>query len=152
MPDSEELHALHTAVNCYLSTLRAMANCVNDACPEVGALYRHRLSRMSSRLAFDSTSDALEQSGRAAEAELRDYASKASCYVARHRVELRFAAGALEEVAHRLAQKQDFYCARLRQFATQIETAAYPTDAEHFREVVALQATGLLSCVESMNH
>jgi GGDEF domain-containing protein len=152
MPEQPELHALHTAVNCYLSALLAIANCVNDACPEVGAPYRHRLSRMSSRLAFDSTPEALEDSCRRVEAELREYAARTSGYVAQHSIELRATIGALAEVARFLGQRQDFYCARLRQFATQMETTLYPTESEHLQEVIALQAAGLLSCVESMNH
>ena len=66
------LHALHTAVNCYLSTLSAMANCIGAACPEVGGLYRHRLSRLRSRLAFDSSPDAMVESTAAVDAELTD--------------------------------------------------------------------------------
>ncbi len=148
----DPLSALHTAVNCYLSSLLAMANCLGDACPEIGGLYRHRLSRLRSRLAFDSSSEALEESTRAVEGELREYAGKASGYVAQHGIELRTAIAGLEEIIRCLAQRQDFYGARLRQFAAQMETTAYPTDREHLQEVVALQVSGLLSCVESMAH
>ncbi|MBZ5601202.1 MAG: GGDEF domain-containing protein [Acidobacteriia bacterium] len=148
----ETLSALHTAVDCYLSSLLAMANCAGDACPEIGGLYRHRLTRLRSRLAFDSSPDALEEGTRAVEAELKEYASKASGYVAQHGLELKAAVAALEEIVHTLAQRQDFYGARLRQFAMQMETTAYPAEPEHLTEVVALQVAGLMSCVESMAH
>jgi len=154
-PDSEvdpHLHALHTAVNCYLSTLSAVANCIGDACPEVGGLYRHRLSRLRSRLAFDSSPDAMVESSASVEAELTEFAKKSSLYVAQHGVELRSAIATLEEVVHSLAQRQDFYGARLRQFAGQMESADYPTNPEALQEVVALQVAGLLSCIESMSH
>jgi GGDEF domain-containing protein len=150
--DDENLSALHTTVNGYLSTLIAMANCLGEACPEVGGLYRHRLSRLRSRLAFDSSPEAIEEACIAVETELKEYASKASGYAAQHGVELRTAVSALEDIVRSLAQRQDFYAARLRQFAAQMQATAYPTDPEHLQEVVALQVAGLLSCVESMSH
>ncbi len=148
----DRLDALHTAVNCYLSTLLAVASCVGAACPEVGGLYRHRLNRMRKRLAFDTSSEALEESRATVETELNEFASKASTYVAQHGIELRSAVSTLEDIVRSFAQRQDFYGARLRQFAGQMETTAYPTEAGHLQEVVALQVVGLLSCVESMSH
>jgi GGDEF domain-containing protein len=144
--------ALHTAVNCYLSTLLAIASSVGAACPEVGGLYRHRLNRLRKRLAFDSSPEALEESRVSVENELTEFAAKASTYVSQHGVELRSALSTLEDIVRSLAQRQDFYGARLRQFAGQMETTAYPTDEAHLQEVVALQVAGLLSCVESMGH
>jgi GGDEF domain-containing protein len=144
--------ALHTAVNCYLSTLLAVSNCVGAACPEVGGLYRHRLNRLRKRLAFDSSPEALEEGRATVETELNDFASRASTYVSQHGIELRSAVSTLEDIVRSLAQRQDFYGARLRQFAGQMETTAYPTQVEHLQEVVALQVAWLLSCVESMSH
>lgn len=148
----QQLHALHTAVNCYLSTLLATANCVGGACPEVGGLYRHRLTRLRTRLAFDSSPDAMEQSCTSVEAELKEFAAKASLYVAQHGVELRSAIATLEDIVRSLTHRQDFYAARLRQFAAQMESTTYPADPELLQETVGLQVAGLLSCIESMTH
>ncbi len=54
-------------------------------------------------------------------------------------------------MVRRLAERQEFYGARLRQFALQMETTAYPTEPEHLDEVVALQVYGLLSVVVNLN-
>ena len=151
-PTDAQVDALHTAVNCYLSTLLAIASSVGAACPEVGGLYRHRLNRLRKRLAFDSSPEALEESRVTVETELNEFAAKASTYVSQHGIELRSAISTLEDIVRSLAQRQDFYGARLRQFAGQMESTAYPTDAGHLQEVVALQVAGLLSCVESMSH
>jgi GGDEF domain-containing protein len=51
-----------------------------------------------------------------------------------------------------LAERQQFYGGRLRQFAHQMESTPYPTEPDHLQDVVALQAAGLMSCVESMSH
>ena len=148
----QHLHALHTAVNCHLQTLLAIATCIGEACPEIGGLYRHRLSRLRTRLAFDSSPSALEESCAAVDAELKEYAAKAALYVEQHGVELRSAISALEEIVRSLTQRQDFYAARLRQFAGQMEATNYPVEPEALKETVALQVAGLLSCIESMTH
>lgn len=154
MNPTEETQAneLHTAVHVYLSAFQAIGDCLAQTCPQIGGLYRHRLSRLRARLAFDSSAPALQESLVSVEAELSEYATKASGYVAQHGIELRSAIAALEEIVKTLVQRQDFYGARLRQFATQMEATAYPTEAVPLQEVIALQVAGLLSCVESMNH
>jgi len=150
MTESEQLNALHTAVNSYLTTLLAISECIGEACPEVGGPYRNRLGRLRSRLAFDTTPEAIVESTIVVEHELKDYSKKTANYIAHHAIELRRAIDALENIVRALAQRQDFYGARLRQFAEQMQTTPYPSDPEHLSEVVALQAAGLLGCVESM--
>ncbi len=129
-----------------------MGDCVGEACPEIGGIYKHRLGRLRTRLAFDASTPAMEESCAAVEEALREYAQRASGYLARHRRELNAAVASLQEIVRSLAQRQDFYGARLRQFAAQMEATEYPTHAEALHEVVALQVAGLLSCVESMTH
>src|ERR1700742_5163185 len=107
----DQANPLHAAVNCYLSSMLAMANCLGEACPEVGGLYRHRLSRLRSRLAFDSSPEAMEESTAAVETELKEFSKKSALYVAQHGVELRSAISTLETIVHSLAQRQDFYAA-----------------------------------------
>jgi hypothetical protein len=152
MTETEQLNALQTAVNSYLTTLLAVSECIGEACPEIGGPYRNRLGRLRSRLAYDTTPEAIVESTVVVERELKDYSKKTSHYIAQHAVELRRAIDALETIVRALAQRQDFYGARLRQFAEQMQTTPYPSDPEHLSEVVALQAVGLLGCVESMGH
>jgi len=140
MPE-EQLDPLHTAVDCYLSSLLAMANCLGEACPETGGLYRQRLSRLRARLAFDTSPDAMQESSQAVEAELKEFASKTSNYIDQHGFQLESAVQSLDQIVRSLVQRQDFYSARLRQFAAQMEADA---SGEH--------ASNLLSCVESMTH
>jgi GGDEF domain-containing protein len=152
MTDTEQLTALHTAVTSYLATLLAVADCVGAACPEVGGPYRHRLTRLRSRLAFDANPEAMTETNTVVEKELAEYAKKACQYVAQHGIELQQTIAALETIVKTLAQRQEFYGARLRQFAAQMETTKYPTAPEHLSEIVSMQAAGLLGCVESMSN
>jgi GGDEF domain-containing protein len=153
MFEDDTLQTLHATVHCYLSTLQAVADALAQACPPVGGPYRQRLSRLRARLAFDSSASAIEESCTVASRELQEYAGKASLYVEGHRVEFRRAIAGLEDTVRTLAQRQDFYGARLRQFAMQIESMPYPpTSSQLDAEVTALPVAGLLSCVESMSH
>jgi GGDEF domain-containing protein len=152
MTETEQLSALHTAVTSYLSTLLAIADCLGAACPEVGGPYRHRLSRLRSRLAFDVNPEAMIETNGVVEKELAEYAKKSSYYIAQHGAELRATIDGLETIVKSLAQRQEFYAARLRQFAAQMETTPYPSDPDHLSEVVALQSAQLLGCVESMSN
>jgi len=152
MTETEQLSALHIAVTSYLSMLLAVSQCVGTACPEVGGPFRHRLSRLRGRLAFDVNPEAMTESTTVIEKELTDYAKKTANYITQHGVELRRTIEALETIVKSLAQRQEFYAARLRQFGAQLETTPYPSDPEHLAEVVALQAAGLLGCVDSMTN
>src|SRR5712692_7616754 len=98
MTDTEQLTALHSAVTCYLSTLLAVANCLKEACPEVGEPYRHRLSRLRSRLAFDANPEAIEEGRAAVESELKEYAARVAAYIDLHGIELRRACAGLEQI------------------------------------------------------
>jgi GGDEF domain-containing protein len=142
---------------CYLSTLQAVADAVREACPPVGGPCGQRLSRLRARLAFDSTTGAIEESCAIASRELREYAGMAFGYVERHRVELRRAIASLEDVVRTFAQRQDFYGSRLRRFAAKMENGPSLPDSdrgnsENPDESIASQVDGLLSCVESMSH
>src|SRR5271170_3727083 len=99
MPEDLNLRALHRAVNCYYETLRVIANCVGEACPPIGSVYRHRLNRLRARLAFDSSTEALQESCATVEKELDDYAVRAASYLEKHATELRSATGAIQNLS-----------------------------------------------------
>jgi hypothetical protein len=159
MSEDNPLQTLHTTVHCYLKTIQVVADSLADACPPVGGPYRQRLSRLRARLAFDSSTGKIEESSAVMTRELKEYAGKAWGYVERHRAELRKAIAGLEDIARTLTQRQDFYGERLRQFARQMEAAPNSAASENpaeaagaLSEQIALQAAGLLSCVDSMSH
>lgn len=152
MPDSDPLKTLHAAVHCYLSTIQTVADGLAEACAPIGGPYRYRLSRLRARLAFDANTTAIEESCAVVDAEIKEFAHKSSTYVARHGIELNRALKGLDEITRRMAERQEFYNTRLRQFAAEMEHAAYPADPAQLADLIALQVAGLMSCVESMSH
>jgi hypothetical protein len=144
MTEAEQDQTLQKTVDCYVAMLSAVGDCLGEACPPVGGPYQHRFGRLKARLAFDVQAEAVEETYAEVAAELKNYAQKASAYLDQHGTQMRRAAAGLEQIVRLMAERQDFYGARLRHFATQLEST--PSDGS------AAQAETLLSCVESMTH
>src|SRR5262245_28329498 len=121
MAESDPQQTLHTTVLCYLATILAMADCVGEACPAVGGPYRTKLSRLRSRRALDSSAPALEESARIVANELRDYAKRAATFLESHSAGQRRAIEGLERLVTNLAQRQEFYGARIRQIVGDVD-------------------------------
>lgn len=126
---------LHSVVHSYLATLLAISDAVGEACPAVGGPHQQRLSRLRTRLSFDSNTPAVEASAAIVREELRDFAAKSSSYVALGIAEWKHAAEAVRDTSFDLLQKQRFYASRIRAIAAKIEPA---------------HGAQLLTCAESM--
>jgi exonuclease VII large subunit len=150
MPESNPQETLQKAIHRYLSTLSAIGDCLSTACPQIGGPYKHRFSRMRARLAFDANPASMDESYEQIDQDLKQYSGKAAEYLANHKAELRHAVHGLEEIIHLLANRQEFYSARLRQVAGQLQQAEHPSDLEQMREALSAQAASLSVCLESM--
>lgn len=148
--EANPVASLHAAVNSYLSTLLAMADCLGAACPPVGGPYRHRLTSLQKRLAFDSSKEALAESCAEVGRELFDYSAKASGYLRSHGMELRRAVTGLEDIVRTLAQRQEMHVARLRQLAAQMESVAASEARMARTEPVGPRVAELKVCLEGM--
>ena len=145
------LGELSNAVAAYLSTMAVTADSMEQAFPEVGVPYRRRIHSLLSRVSFDATREAIADSAQALQDDLKDYATVAKQVRIKRSLELERGVLALSDVVENLTQRQEFYNARLRKFAEQMERAAYPSDAQTFSEVMALQAAALRGLVENMH-
>jgi GGDEF domain-containing protein len=151
MSEDNTLQTLHTTVFCYLSTLQSVADALARACPPVGGLYQHRLSRLRARLAFDANSSAIEESCALVSHEVKEYAEKASGYVEGRLEELRRTIAGLEHLVRTMAQRQDYYGERLRESAMRFEDTPCSANASLPDSGVSPVA-GLLGWVDSMSH
>jgi GGDEF domain-containing protein len=150
MANQSHLNAEHTSVDCYLSTLSAIADCIGNICPEVGGLYGNRLNRHRARVAFDSSPQILEQSCIGVQAELKECAARAAEFLGQRVGALRSALVAQERNVRILAERQGFHATRLHQLAGTMGTTELPVDAEESRQILELQAAGLLSYADNM--
>jgi diguanylate cyclase (GGDEF)-like protein len=68
-------------LECYLSSVLVLAECVEAACPPVGPLYYDQLVRIRRRLAYDSSARTLLETRESLETTLAAYADQARvCY------------------------------------------------------------------------
>jgi GGDEF domain-containing protein len=152
VPIRPRMNPVHSTIDIYLSLIASMADCVGAACPPVGTPYRHRLERLHSRLVYEHSPEAVEDSTKLVRAELADYSHQAAAYLERHGVDLRRAIEELFATVRALGIKQDLHCGQLRQTIMQMQTAVYPDDAAQFREVISLHAAGLQRSVNDLSH
>ena len=147
--NEEDTRTSQAALNCYLSTVVTVAECLVDICPELGTPYRDRLMRVPRRLGFDAKSHALDESRAALQADLHEFADIAGQY-------LREIPSKALEIAALVLKGSDILSARAETFHRMIETlveqmktAAELDDPQEFRRMVTQQAIGLRTASES---
>lgn len=139
--ERDVLAKLSTAMAAYLTTMAVTAECMEKAWPEVGAPYRKRILGLQSRLSFEVTRTAIKDSSEALQAEIKDFAEVVDRLQTERSVDLERGVLALREEIETLSRKQEVYSARLRELATEIQSAVHPDRA----------APALASLVDSMN-
>jgi len=143
--ERDYLAELGSSVACYLRTLTAVADCLGQACREVGSPYRKRIGQLRARLSFQPTREAIHESATTLEAELSDYAAVAARYLDQHDLALRCAVLTLEDIVESMAHRSEFHASRLQELAARMETTN-PADPS------AQAAAELRRCIESMGH
>jgi GGDEF domain-containing protein len=142
------LSELSNAVAAYLNVMGASADCLERTYPDVGGIYRQRIERLRSRVAYHATREAIHDSAEVLEAELRDYADVANRALTQRSVELSRGILALGDILEDFAKRQDSYGDRLWQLARQLETG--PNSAEASKTIAA-HAANLRTLVEGMS-
>ncbi|MEQ1946269.1 MAG: hypothetical protein ABL995_03720 [Bryobacteraceae bacterium] len=144
MGDRDLLSELGQTVAAYLKTVRAVSECVESACPEVGRPYHSRIMRLRSRVAFQATPQAIHESADALHTELQSYAMATSRFLDSQNSELRHSVTTLEQAAEKLALRVEHFATDLRRLADQIESGDLGADAG------PLYARALRGSVEAM--
>jgi GGDEF domain-containing protein len=140
MEPRDHLADYSSVVASHLLTLAAISDCLGAACPEVGSLYRDRLSRLRGRLSYEPTREKIASTTQTVEAELRDYATAVARYQSQHELELRSAIVVLENLIESTARRYQFHGFQLEQLAAQLEA----TDVDFAR------ASRLRECVKDL--
>jgi GGDEF domain-containing protein len=78
-PNSER-ELLQKAIECYLSTIVAFADCIADICPHIGVPFRNQWRRLPQRIGFDSSPESLERSRRTFQGSLDSLRELARAY------------------------------------------------------------------------
>lgn len=145
--ERDYLAELSSSIACYLTTLTAVADCLEQTCPEIGTPHRKRIAQLRARLSFEPTREAIKASVGTLEAELRDYAAAGGRYLIRHDLDVRCAILTLEDIIESIARQSQLQGSRLGELLAQMETAnsAEPLPLER-------AAAELRRCMESTDH
>ena len=147
--NGEEARTYQAALNCYLSTVVTLAECLVAICPELGTPYHDRLMRVPRRLGFDAKPQALDESRAALRDDLHEFADITGEY-------LREIPSKALEISALVLRASDILNTRAETFhrmietlAEQMKTAAELDEPQQFRELVAQQAIGLRTSSET---
>lgn len=133
----------HTGLNCYLSAILAISNCMAEVCPSVGLAYRNRWQRMPQRIAFDSSQSSLEVSLRTIETDLEMFSGLAGRYYRACLPLIVQAAAAGTGIADAALDRITTQAVLMETLAGELETAAEMDAPPDLRQVLELQSAGL---------
>lgn len=142
-PELPNPEAEQTALACYLGTVVAIGNCIQEVCPSVGAMYRDRLLRLPRRLGFDATPQALQQSREAVETDLIEYSRTAGAWITAGSNHAAMLVEHLRATEETLAASADLQRAFLDDLAEHIATSAEVDEEAQLRVAFKRYAAGL---------
>src|SRR5580700_10631550 len=137
-------------MNCYMTTVLAIADCFAQICPDIGIPYQERLQRVPRRLGFNPTAKALEESRLALLSDLRDFAGVIGEYLKEVPVKADEIVALAIQASELLNARTESHNALLRGLSEQMEAAAEVDDPGQIRELMAQQAVGLRTSSESV--
>lgn len=126
------LAELSNAVASYLNVIAATAECLEQAFPETGSVYRQRIERMRARIAYHATPEAVKEGVDMMAWELKGYADLTHRILQKRSVEMTRGILALGELLETLVQHQESFCSRVRALARQ---TVDPEHAASLREL-----------------
>ena len=138
-------------MNCYMTTVLAIADCFAQICPDIGIPYQERLQRVPRRLGFNPTPKALEESQLALLSDLKDFAHVIGQYLKAVPTKADEIVAMAVQASELLNARIESHNALMQGLAEQMETAAEVDDPDQIRAFVAQQAVGLRTSSESVN-
>jgi GGDEF domain-containing protein len=139
-------------LDCYLSTIQVVAECLHTICPEVAQPHAEQLMRLRKRLAFGPTTQAVEESRHVFENELRTFASKVQQYRVVREDDLKDVLLMLAQASDAFAIRNNGYVDQVRHFS-RLLTQAEKWDQPHAaRERLRQQLHALRLFLDAANH
>ena len=149
--EQEEPEQPANALNCYLSTVVSVAECLAATCPPIGHAYRERLMRWPRRLGFEASQKTLEESRWALRSELRDFSEIAGEFFREVPTRAQVINSLVMRASELLRERTETYHKLVDSLAERLEAGAELDDPEEFRRMLRQQAAGLRYRSESIN-
>ena len=145
LPDDNSRARENAALTCYLRAMLAMARSMREVCSRAGLMYGDRLLMMPRRLGFDSTSEKLEESCRALEADLTEYTAATTAWVDAGASLAQQIVAEIEAIEPSITDGQNLHTAMLEDLVRQMSLSAEVDSDSELRAALSRYALGLRS-------
>jgi diguanylate cyclase len=147
---SEREALLLAALDCYLSVIQQIADCLADLGPDIAAPHQEQLLRLRQRLAFQPTVSTLEEARETLGQELTAFSQRARDYRESKAEDLQQLLLVLAQAGDALSLRRDGYSDQLRHLSREVENSNNPEDPERGRQRLLAQLEALRGFVESV--
>ena len=146
--NAEEL--FRAALNAYLSALNVMGQSGVEACPSLGSTLQQNLLRLQAALSAEATPVLLEETGKEAEADIRQWGSDAAGYFKQRAGEVKELMVILARTAELTGERDQRYSRQFHEFTGRLEAMADLHDLVLIRDSLVKSAIDLRHCAEAM--
>ena len=140
-----------SVLEVYRSTLGAMGDCGLDACPSLGPELVSGLERILDALGANSAENAIDASGVATSALLRDWGKRAARHYDEKAAEVRDLLLVIARTAEALGHKDERYLRQLDKLTLQLESIARLEDVTRMRSSIEDSARDLKASVARLS-
>jgi GGDEF domain-containing protein len=138
-----ERELLQKAIECYLSTIVAFANCIADICPDIGVPFRNQWRRLPQRIGFDSSPESLEKSRRSFEASLESLRELSLAYFGQGLPALKQIGEIGTRTVDLVLERNAIYSVQMASLAESLEATADLDAPPELRDQLEHHAAGL---------
>lgn len=137
-------------LQAYRSTLESAGREALHVCPAVGTQVQHQLLLLMDTLQANSSTDAIADTGRQVDLELREWGLRAAGYYADRATEVKEIMLVVARSAEAVGAKDQRYCGRLNEFTSRLESLARLDDLTEIRDSIMRDAHELRLTAEHM--
>jgi diguanylate cyclase (GGDEF)-like protein len=148
--ESRPEESTRTMCESYRASLTAMGIGATQICPHIGEGFQQDLLNLRDRLSPDAAPNAIAETGKQVEEELRKWGETASEYLHQTAQDVKELMLIVAEAAQAVGERDQRYAGRFGEFAAQLAAIGNLEDLTKIRQSLGKSAHQLKSCVEKM--
>jgi diguanylate cyclase (GGDEF)-like protein len=148
--ESRPDESLKAMCQSYRSSLTVMGTSATQICPHIGEDFQHDLANLRDRLAPDAEPDAVAETGKQVEGELKKWGERVSEYFQQTAHDVKEIMLTVAETTQALGERDQRYARQFEEFAGQLAAIGNLGDITKVRQSLGKSAHQLKSCVERM--
>lgn len=148
--ESKPEEALKTMSESYRASLTAMGVSATQICPHIGEDFQRDLLNLRDRLSPEAAPDAVTETGKQVEVELKKFGEGASQYFQQTAHDVKEIMMIVAETAQAVGERDQRYSRQFGEFSGQLAAIGNLEDLTKIRISLGKSATQLKTCVERM--